>query len=254
MKNVFKLLKVSYGNICCLLKEKISHSKITDEKEVPIIINNFNRLDTLKRLIESLANRGYSNIYIIDNNSTYPPLLDYYKVCPYTVFRLKENLGFKALWKSGLNKRFCNDYYIYTDSDVVPADYCPNNFIAHFLKILKERPFARKVGFSLRIDNLPDSYRNKAKVIEWESQFYKHPVNDQLYRAPIDTTFALYRPYAGLSRSRYVEAYRTAYPYQAEHLPWYVDTDNLPEEEKYYITHCAQKTEWSEITLTNNKK
>lgn len=214
-------------------------------KEVPIIINNFNRLTTLRLLIEALHKRGYDNIYIIDNASTYPPLLEYYDQCPYTVFRLTENLGFKALWKSHLDKKFCNDYFIYTDSDVVPADFCPADFVDYFLQELKKHPLARKIGFSLRIDNLPDCYDHKQEVIEKETIYYSRLEEEKLYRAPIDTTFALYRPRVGLSRSRYVEAYRTAYPYQAEHLPWYTNSAQPSEEELYYIKHCSKVTEWT---------
>ena len=183
--------------------------------------------------------------YIIDNASTYPPLLEYYDQCPYTVFRLTENLGFKALWKSHLDKRFCNDYFIYTDSDVVPADFCPADFVDYFLQELKKHPLARKIGFSLRIDNLPDCYDHKQEVIEKETIYYSRLEEEKLYRAPIDTTFALYRPRVGLSRSRYVEAYRTAYPYQAEHLPWYTNSAQPSEEELYYIRHCSKVTEWT---------
>lgn len=50
-----------------------SKYKPTSYKNIPIIINNFNRLTCLQRLIASLEVRGYHNIYIIDNNSTYPP-------------------------------------------------------------------------------------------------------------------------------------------------------------------------------------
>lgn len=228
-----------------LVREKISPSRINDGKEIPIIINNFNRLSTLLQLTEALTSRGYTNIYILDNASTYPPLLEYYENCPFQVLRLEENLGFKALWKSPYRKRFCEDYYIYTDSDVVPSADCPADFIDHFLHVLKRHPLARKVGFSLRIDNLPDHYAHKAKVIKLESAYYLRPTQEGLYRAPIDTTFALYRPRVGLSRSRSVEAYRTAYPYQAEHLPWYSDSARLSEEERYYLQHCTHITEWS---------
>lgn len=227
------------------LRERISPSSIKSGKEIPIIINNFNRLTTLQQLIKALTDRGYNNIYILDNASTYPPLLAYYKSCPFTVFYLPENLGFKALWKSPFRKCFCNDYYIYTDSDVVPVKECPNDFADYFLYELKRHPMARKIGFSLRIDNLPDCYAYKEKVIHWESRYFTQATQDGLYRAPIDTTFALYRPRVGLSRSRLVEAYRTAYPYQAEHLPWYSDSAHLTEEELYYINHCTHITEWS---------
>lgn len=242
---LFKCAKNYLISFYYFIREKCNPSSIQNGKEIPIIINNFNRLTTLCLLIEALEKRGYNNIYIIDNASTYPPLLDYYNQCPYTVFRLNENLGFKALWKSHLNKKLCNDYFIYTDSDVVPADYCPANFIDYFLQELKKHPLARKIGFSLRIDNLPDHYSHKQEVIKKEKIFYSNLKENKLYRAPIDTTFALYRPKIGLSRSRYVEAYRTAYPYQAEHLPWYTDSAHPSEEELYYIEHCSKITEWT---------
>ena len=145
-------------------RETVSPSKIQTGKDIPIIINNFNRLTSLQQLLDALTIRGYTNIYILDNASTYPPLLDYYDTCPFPVLRLSENLGFKALWKSPLRKRFCRDYYIYTDSDVVPVKECPNDFIDYFLRELKRHPLARKIGFSLRIDNLPDCYAHKDKV------------------------------------------------------------------------------------------
>ena len=248
-----KTLTCNIGSYYYFLREIISPSLIRDAKEIPIIINNFNRLTTLRLLTETLTACGYTNIYILDNASTYPPLLEYYKTCPFTVFHLNQNLGFKALWKSPLKKRFCNDYYIYTDSDVIPSDYCPKDFIDYFFKELKKHPFARKIGFSLRIDNIPDSYIHKEEVINLEKQYYLKPAEGGLYRAPIDTTFALYRPRVGLSRSRSVEAYRTAYPYQAEHLPWYNDSSNLSEEEQYYISHCTHITEWSSKSKLDTK-
>ena len=242
---MLKKLTTAIANYYYFLKGKIIPSHISNGKDIPIIINNFNRLTTLIQLTDSLTSRGYTRIYILDNASTYPPLLAYYQTYPFTVFRLKENLGFKALWKSELKKKFCNDYYIYTDSDVIPIADCPDDFIDYFLKELKAHPFARKIGFSLRIDNLPDQYEHKQKVIDWEKQYYARPTENGLFRAPIDTTFALYRPHVGLSRSRSVEAYRTAYPYQAEHKPWYNDSKNLSEEESYYISHCSQITGWT---------
>lgn len=225
--------------------ELLFPSQIKEGKEIPIIINNFNRLDMLDRLIKALEKRGYLNIYIIDNKSTYAPLINYYKTCPYKVFMLEKNLGFKALWKSKLSNQFCNDYYIYTDSDVIPVDECPADFIDHLFKLLKKYKYARKIGLSLRIDNLPDHYALKNKVIELEKGNFKSINKDNLYRAPIDTTFALYRPRVGLSRSRTVESYRTSFPYQAEHIPWYSDSANLSEEEVYYISQCTHPTSWS---------
>lgn len=229
--------------------ERLAPTKISNANDIPIIINNFNRLTTLKRLIARLEKARCTNIHIIDNASTYRPLLEYYDSTPYTVHRLNENLGYRALWRSGLNKTLCRGYFVYTDSDIVPVDECPDDFMSVFLDVLKRYPLARKVGFSLRIDNLPDHYSDKDRVIAHESRFYERPVNDaRMFRAPIDTTFAMYRPRVGLSRSSAAESYRMAYPYQAEHLPWYNDTANLSEEEKYYIRHTMQATDWTSRT------
>lgn len=220
-------------------------SKIKNARDIPILINSYNRMETLIKLIDSLEKRNYKNIYIIDNQSSYPPLLAYYNTCKYKVIRLEKNMGFKALWKSHLRDMFCNDYYIYTDSDVVLCAYCPDDVIEHLFHLLKKHKYAAKIGLSLRIDNLPDCYQFKQQVIARESRAYKNLKEDNLYRTPTDTTFAIYRPRVGLCRSQYAEAYRTAPPYQMEHLPWYSDSSNLSEDELYYINSCTQPTEWS---------
>ena len=44
----------------------------------PIFIQNFNQVSYLRRLIGWLDARGYQNICVIDNNSSYPPLLRFY--------------------------------------------------------------------------------------------------------------------------------------------------------------------------------
>lgn len=230
-----------------LTRECIAPTKFVSGKEIPVIINNFNRLTTLKQLVESLEKRGYRNIYILDNDSTYPPLLEWYKECGYEVIYLGQNIGFKALWKDkSVRKRFCSDYYIYTDSDVKLSDDCPDDIIDRIFHLLKDKyRLAAKIGLHIRIDNLPDCYANKAKVIEFESKAAVTPNADSLERRPTDTTLAIYRPHTGLCRSRSIEAYRTIRPLSIDHLPWYMDTQNLSDEEKYYIAHTAKPTLWT---------
>lgn len=214
--------------------------------DIPIIINNFNRLEYLQRLIHSLEIRGYSNIYIIDNNSTYPPLLDYYDLCPYQVFRLDQNVGFKAIWETGIYEKFKHNYYVYTDSDMEIDDDCPNDFMEYFVRVLRRYPTAQKVGFAIRINDLPESYTNKSKVIEWESQFWRCEIEPGLYRASIDTTFALYRPYCKGEANEYQKVFRTGYPYLIRHLPWYNQIENV-DEETYYLNTIQTSTHWSAI-------
>lgn len=216
--------------------------------DIPIIINNRNRLTMLKQLINSMESRGYKNIYIIDNNSSYPPLLEYYeKEYQYNIFRLKENMGHLALWKTDIIDKFRDNYFVYTDPDVVPIDECPADFMDKFLTVMKKKPLYEKVGFSLSINDLPDTFDKKNKVIEWESQFWKKKLSNDpcFYKAPIDTTFALYRPWmipGGNLNSRHI---RFGYPYIARHLPWYNNSKQLGDEEYYYITHSETASHWS---------
>jgi hypothetical protein len=228
------------------LIELIRPSQITDYRKIPIIINNFNRLDSMRQLIESLEKRGYANIFIIDNLSTYPPLLEYYNTCKYTVFRLDSNIGMNALWGSGLIKKFRDDYFVYTDSDMVPVEECPDDFLDFFLQTLKKHRLAQKVGFSLKIDDLPDCYAMKDTVISEEQKYFRYQHDELLYWAPIATTFALYRPRAKrIHGNYYIEMYRTGYPYMAVHLPWYMDSKNPDEESIYYMNQKLVATWYS---------
>lgn len=220
--------------------------RTANPKNIPIIINNYNRLTYLHQLIVSLTKRGYNNIHILDNDSTYPPLLEYYKSCPFQVYHLGRNFGYKALWESGMFDRFKHSYYVYTDADMEICPECPEDFMQHFIDVLKSYPLAQKVGFGLRIDDLPDHFVNKDKVIEHESQFWLNEVEPGLYRAAIDTTFALYRPYCKGVASIYHQVYRTGEPYVIKHLPWYVDTKNMTHEELYYVESIKKPTHWSE--------
>lgn len=217
-----------------------------DYKKIPIIINNYNRVTTLKMLISDLESRGYYNIHIIDNNSSYPPLLEYYETSKHKVYRLNKNIGFKALWKSGLWYRFLRGYYCYTDSDLSLDPSCPHDFMEVFYKLLKKYPEVFKVGFSLKIDDLPDHYDRKQEVIDWESRFFRKEKEKNVFIAPIDTTFALYRPFARRGkRDGSDEILRVGPPYQCKHLPWYVNSGAPSKEEVYYVKSVKKITHWT---------
>ncbi len=228
------------------LREFISPPANIPYHEIPIIINNFNRLEYLKILLDGLEKRNYTNIYILDNQSTYPPLLDFYKATKHHVIFLEKNYGFRALWKSKLYKKFTGNYFVYTDSDLEIIDDCPENFLEIFRNKLTNDKMCSKVGFSLKIDDLPDHYNQKQTVIAWEKKFYSKPSLDKkYYKAPIDTTLALYRPYSFKHiRSEHSKIYRAAAPFQVKHLPWYIDDNNLSEENQYYISTSNQQSTW----------
>lgn len=227
-----------------LIMNRFYKSKIKSHLDIPIIINNRNRLSFLKDLINALEVRGYKNIHIIDNNSNYKPLLEYYKECKYNIFRLKENVGFLALWKTNIYKSFIHDYYVYTDSDVVPINQCPENFLETFWNKMRSEKSIMKIGLSLKIDNLPDYFNKKEEVILWENQYYNNETTDGYFISNIDTTFALYRPFMSQGASR-LKMLRSKAPFQAAHMPWYNDSNNLNEEEVFYIKNAKTSTHWT---------
>jgi len=218
--------------------------KIRDTRNIPIVINNFNRLTYLKQQIERLEALGYTNIYIIDNDSTYPPLLDYYDKLPYTIFRLNKNVGHLSLWKTIIFKWFENDYYVYTDPDILPGPDCPENFMEHLKCILARYPEYCKAGFALRIDDLPDHFDDKEKVLDWEQMYWQMEMEagSEVYIAKVDTTFALYRP--GVKGGWWIPAFRVAGKYTAQHLPWYRNSSETDEEEEYFIERAHGSSSW----------
>jgi hypothetical protein len=203
---------------------------------IPIIINSFNRLNSLLKLVAFLEKSGLKNIVILDNNSTYPPLLLYFDQCPYQVVRLKSNHGHLALWTSGLYRKYRWNYFAYTDPDVVPLEECPADFLSHFRSVLLHDKKVDKVGFGIKIDDIPDSFDLKARVIRHEQRHWEKEVLPNIFEAPIDTTFALYRPLSKLKsgNSFTLRARRCGFPYLVRHLPWYVDSRRLSEEDRYY--------------------
>ena len=172
------------------------------------------------------------NIYIIDNNSSYQPLLDYYGKTTHTVIRLNANIGYKSIWDTPIHLWFKGLPYVYTDPDILPIEECPLDAVHFFQTILARYPSFSKVGFGLKIDDIPDFYPRKKEVIHWESKFWEKQFAQDLYHADIDTTFALYRP--NTRNQQWGKTLRTAGKYMARHLPWYEHPDFISEEEIHY--------------------
>ena len=228
--------------------KKQKQKLLTYCRNIPIIINNRNRLTYLQQLINSLEKRGYNNIFIIDNASNYVPLLDYYNALPYKVFKLNKNVGHYALWDTNIYEQFKNDYYVYTDSDIELTEECPDDFMVLLYILINKYRTIKKVGFSIKIDDLPDYYPFKKEVLEWETKFHIKKKEKLAYWADIDTTFALYKPNSFRGKQMF-KALRTNYPYQIRHLPWYENHQTLTEEQKYYYQNIQTSTYWSSLIL-----
>ena len=213
--------------------------------DVPIFIICRDRVTVLLKLISWLEQSGYTNLVLVDNASTYRPLVDYLQTTTHRVIPLQENVGHMAVWQKNLLSpdvagvefsEDCPGFYVVTDCDVVPDESCPHDAIERFYKLLIKYPAVNKVGFGLKIDDLPDHFQFKREVREWESQFWEKPVEPGVYDASTDTTFALYRPEA--ADTNFYNGLRTGLSYVAQHMPWYLDSANMNEEEIYYQEHC----------------
>lgn len=232
------------ANLIFRLENKVRNKlcKRRSVRRIPIVINNYNRLDCLIKQIAWLEIAGLTNIHIIDNASTYPPLLSYYGKSKYHVYRLDRNVGHEALWRTHVFQRFERDYYVYTDPDVVPVDECPANILEYFLSLFSQFPEYTKIGIGLKIDDIPDYYARKEEVIDWESQYWRTELATGVYVANTDTTFALYRP--GISFQQFGKTLRTGYPYVARHLPWYESSDAPSEEECFFRQNTTKFSSW----------
>lgn len=218
-------------------------------RDVPIFINARDRLGVMKRLIDWLLGAGYRKLIVLDNDSTYPPLLEHYTALErdsrVKVIRLEKNFGFKALWLSGvLESLKIATPYVYTDPDVLPIERCPKNFVKRLMKILGDNREVRKVGLGLVYDDI--TFFDRDAVQRTESELYAGTkVGDNLHFAQVDTTFALYSNVRHYSLGF---SLRTTGDLRAYHLPWYFDYDNLPEDERYYLEHADK----SSVTTVKN--
>ena len=181
-----------------------------------------------------LQNHGLEPI-IIDNNSDYIPLLEYYATrCPYYVLRMDRNYGHQVIWSQNVLKRLeIEGNYIVTDPDL-DLSGIPDDFLNVLEEGLRRYPQFDKCGFSLEINDV----KIQQCTIDWETKFWQHPLDDRYFNAQIDTTFALYKTpifsYNGI---------RTNRPYTAIHVPWEYDwVKDLPEDEQYYYATQNEDT------------
>ena len=112
-----------------------------DFKNIPIYINNRDRCTYLKEFITWLVNNGFTNYYVIDNDSTYKETLAYYEnELKGRVIYLNENVGHWAVWTKLIYLKHPFSFYIYTDS----TEYvCEENVL--YLLLLSNRYLVNKL-------------------------------------------------------------------------------------------------------------
>lgn len=195
---------------------------------IPVYINVRDRVTDLRKLVAWLERAGREHIVLLDNASTYEPLLDYLSQTPHEVIRLGRNYGSRALWNADLTP---GEWFVYTDPDVVPIEDCPPDAIDHLRDALERfGPGHTKAALGLYLADLPPTMPS----FEWECSLVSadREIAPGLYGSLVDTTFAVYRPGEGFA----YEGIRCGWPYQARHTSWYVTEPG--EEDRYYLEHA----------------
>lgn len=244
---------------------------------IPIFIITCNRLKVLKESIQSYYDfiKTPFGIVIIDFGSTYEPTLEFLKHL--------NHKKVKIYWKKKINHKFdlrrnningiIQDYfkdhpksnYVVTDPDIA-LDNVEGDVLNVYNYLLESLPKVNVVGPMLRIDDIPDYYPKKKKLISSSRhvKFHSSKVHIIQYKdkaikyifAPIDTTFGMFR--AGTHWMALRSGSRVLSPYSAKHLDWYLDPENLTQDQKYYREHASKKIAhwsfWKQQEVTKEKK
>jgi hypothetical protein len=199
---------------------------------VPVVINVRDRLADLVAQLAWLEGAGYRNVLLLDNASSWPPLVEWLEHEPpglgIKVMRLRANVGSRAPWLVDLPERA--GWFVYTDCDMVPTAACPVDLVEHLHTLLAAHPAKPKAGVGIFIDDAPQ-FRDR-----FREQLFHNAAERWLgdcFDAPVETTLALYRPGVPFR----FDAVRSGRPYEARHLPFYREAAPTAED-LYYLEHA----------------
>ncbi len=214
---------------------------------LPVFIISFNRLDCLRKLVAWLETAAQAQPIIVDNGSTYPPLVEWLDSMKHAfpIERFPDNRGPYRVWDQRLFERFTSEpqpFYVVTDPDVVPSADCPGDALPRLVDVWQATR-CPKVGLSLRLEGIPDSLPTCGAIRRWEASMQRPEQTIEIVgpggtvraynESMLDTTFQvnhrdLVPPSCGSA------GVRLAAPYQADHLGWQIDPRNLGDEDRFY--------------------
>lgn len=238
-------------------------------KNIPLIIPVFNQLTYTKNLINWFMWYYPENpIYIVDNLSTYDPLLTYYaepfsnnrnlKIWTYAENDCIKNL--QTVIKGHINHNY--EYYIISDPDIMPHPNTPPNFLEIFKDAIDNKGFHR-AGFGLITDDLPEELNERKMIIGNEAALLNQPIpffyKDKRYdgfKAPLDTTFCLYKRDNGgwsspMNGNDWGNCLRL---FKAFHFGWYLRPDFINEEMDYYFKSAKYRVPGEPSAGKNNNR
>jgi len=232
--------------------------------KIPIFIIVHNHLDILKRSLASYEKFiDHPKQFVFHNtNSQYQPCLDFLKEREAQgdlVYHTNTNrhLSVMNTVREYLSKHPDVKYYILTDPDI-ELNNTRDNIVEAFIYLLNKYS-VYSVGPSLKIDDIPDHYPKKQAVLKRHTHFHESPRIKENFegqdfettRAAIDTTFQLIRainvdkPFH--RRFPHKHCLRVFEPYDARHLDWYIDPNNMTDCQKYYRENTTSISHWNNL-------
>lgn len=222
---------------------------------IPVIINNRNLLTYPKQMVETL--QGFADvgdIIIVDNSSTYPPLLDWYATKPCKI--IKTNLSsYLTPWDINLPIELKSRFYIVSDPDL-DLSITPKDTVVYLKEKINHEQTYDKIGLSLKNYNVSESspyhmFLKAWSATTWDTNSIK---NGLLTNHKIDTTFAIY----DIKRNPRGESCATYLPYSVNHIPWNFtnqDIKNMKRENyEYYYYLCNSNTSSTYKSFINFKE
>lgn len=248
--------------------KQIHASEKNGEKvaKTPIFVITCDRISVLIKSLLSYYTRIDAPVEVIihDNHTTYPPtkdFLDRLEQEGITVYRSDRDITHdRAL--SDLSATIADwytshdaPYYVVTDPDIEIEEES-GDILSILMFLLDESRHMNVAGPMLRRDDLPDHYPLKNYVQVQQSQVYLgmqtwnmqwNEKNLVVQDGWIDTCFGMYRK--GFIFHNYNKALQTYHPYQARHLDWYIDPNNLAADQVYYLERNNPVGHWSSTLL-----
>lgn len=239
---------------------------------IPLIIPSFNQFTYLLNIITwwQWYHPG-SKVYVIDNGSTHPLINDFYR-------RLQGLFAFNVQPVMFANndcvknlRSFIQEteqmkgveYYVISDPDIMPHPNTPPNFLEIFKHCIDTLGY-HHVGFGLITSDVPNWMDGKESMLHDENMLlhpnnyttitYKNDGPFIAVKAPIDTTFALYKKAnGGWQNPQGPESWDNSLRlFDAFHLPWYLHPDHLNQEMKNYFSTADYRQPGITSTGKNN--
>jgi FkbM family methyltransferase len=214
--------------------------------QIPVFIPVFNNPTYAANIVRQLDDIGMRNICLIDNNSTsfaMGAFLDRVED-RVSVIRTGQNKGPRQIVECLEYYDLLPELFCITDPDLEFNAALPEDFLSNLIRLTNELKVG-KAGFALRIDDAHLMHEGKFEInrktyhaAEWESQYWQKNLGSlkdgsPVYKADIDTTFAVYNK-KFFTPDSFFEAIRVGGNYACRHLPWYRESIVGEQELSFY--------------------